>query len=138
MARTVAPACRSVVTADHDERQRHPALPVFRAKVAAVALPVCIESGGASGEKPRSGWCRRLCKTQESWFVVAWTAETSGILWEMAPRPLTEAALLKQLKTVGEKIAGTVSGEKRLALLRRQADLGDQRDEAADKRRKAK
>jgi hypothetical protein len=56
----------------------------------------------------------------------------------MAPRPLTEAAVLKQLKTVGERIAGTVSGEKRLALLRRQADLGDQRDEAADRRRKAK
>jgi hypothetical protein len=56
----------------------------------------------------------------------------------MAPRPPTEAAVLKQLKAVGEKLAGTVSGEKRLALLRRQADLGDQRDEAADKARKAK
>jgi len=56
----------------------------------------------------------------------------------MAPRPLTEAAVLKQLKTVGEKIGGTVSGKERLALLRRQADLGDQRDDAADKARKAK
>jgi hypothetical protein len=56
----------------------------------------------------------------------------------MAPRPLTEAAVLKQLKTVGEKIAGKVSGEKRLALLRRQAELGDQRDAAADKARRAK
>ena len=55
----------------------------------------------------------------------------------MAPRPLTEAAVLKQLKTVREKLAGTVSGEKRLALLRRHADLGDRRDEAADKARKA-
>lgn len=56
----------------------------------------------------------------------------------MAPRPLTDAAVLKQLKTVGEKIAGTVSGKERLALLRRQAQLGDQRDAAADKARKAK
>jgi hypothetical protein len=56
----------------------------------------------------------------------------------MAPRPLTEAAVLKQLKAVGEKLAGTVSGEKRLALLRRQAELGDQRDDAAEKARKAK
>jgi hypothetical protein len=55
----------------------------------------------------------------------------------MAPRPLTDAAVLKQLKTVGEKIAGTVSGKERLALLRRQAQLGDQRDDAADKARKA-
>jgi hypothetical protein len=56
----------------------------------------------------------------------------------MAPRPLTEAAVLKQLTSVGEKIAGKVSGKERLALLRRQAQLGDQRDEAADKARKAK
>jgi hypothetical protein len=56
----------------------------------------------------------------------------------MAPRPLTEAAVLKQLKIVGEKIAGTVSGKERLALLRRQAQLGDQRDAAADKARKDK
>jgi hypothetical protein len=56
----------------------------------------------------------------------------------MARRPLTEAAVLKQLKTVGAKIAGTVSGKERLALLRRQADLGDQRDDAAEKARKVK
>ena len=56
----------------------------------------------------------------------------------MAPRPLTDAAVLKQLKTVGVKIAGKASGKERLALLRRQAELGDQRDEAADKARKAK
>jgi hypothetical protein len=56
----------------------------------------------------------------------------------MATRPLTEAAVLKQLKTVGEKIAGKVSGKERLALLRRQAQLGDQRDDAADRARRAK
>jgi hypothetical protein len=56
----------------------------------------------------------------------------------MTPRPLTDAAVLKQLKTVGDKIAGKVSGKERLALLRRQAQLGDQRDAAADKARKAK
>ncbi|MDX6722772.1 MAG: hypothetical protein QOD73_1176 [Solirubrobacteraceae bacterium] len=56
----------------------------------------------------------------------------------MAPRPLTDAAVLKQLKTIGEKLAGKVSGKERLALLRRQAELGDRRDDAADKARKAK
>ncbi|MEA2321208.1 MAG: hypothetical protein QOD81_1058 [Solirubrobacteraceae bacterium] len=56
----------------------------------------------------------------------------------MARRPLTEAAALKQLKTVGGKLAAGASGKKRLALLRRQADLGDQRDAAADKARRAK
>jgi hypothetical protein len=55
----------------------------------------------------------------------------------MAPRPLTQAAVLKQLKTVGEKIAGKATGKQRLELLRRQADLGDQRDAAADKKRRA-
>ena len=53
----------------------------------------------------------------------------------MARKPLTDAAVLKQLKTVGDKLAGTATGEKRLALLRRQAELGDQRD-AADQARK--
>lgn len=56
----------------------------------------------------------------------------------MAPRPLTDAAVLKQLKTVGEKLAGKASGEERLALLRRQAQLGDQRDAAEEKARRAK
>jgi hypothetical protein len=56
----------------------------------------------------------------------------------MAPRPLTDAAVLKQLKIVGEKIAGKATGKQRLELLRRQAELGDQRDAAADKARKAK
>jgi hypothetical protein len=55
----------------------------------------------------------------------------------MSPKPLTEAAAVKQLKTVGKKIAGKVSGEQRLALLRRQAELGDQRDAAAEKTRRA-
>jgi hypothetical protein len=56
----------------------------------------------------------------------------------MAPRPLTDAAVLKQLKTVGDKIAGKATGKARLALLRRQAELGDQRDAAADKARREK
>ncbi|MEA2287695.1 MAG: hypothetical protein QOJ21_3738 [Solirubrobacteraceae bacterium] len=55
----------------------------------------------------------------------------------MARRPITDAAVLKQLKTVGEKLAGKVSGKERLALLRRQAELGDQRDAAAEKARRA-
>jgi len=54
----------------------------------------------------------------------------------MARRPLTEAAALKQLKTVGNKLAGKASGASRLALLRRQAELGDQRDAAAEETRK--
>jgi hypothetical protein len=54
----------------------------------------------------------------------------------MARRPLTDAAVLKQLKTISEKLAGTASGKQRLALLRRQAELGDQRDAAAEKARR--
>jgi hypothetical protein len=50
-------------------------------------------------------------------------------------RRLTEAAALKQLKTVGDKLAGKVSGAQRLELLRRQAELGDQRDAAVDRTR---
>ena len=85
----------------------------------------------------RSGRCRR---SADAGVLVRCRVNRRDIgdTKRMAPRPLTEAAVLKQLKTVGEKLAGTVSGEKRLALLRRQADLGDQRDEAADKARKAK
>jgi hypothetical protein len=56
----------------------------------------------------------------------------------MAKRPLTDAAVLKQLKSVGDKIAGKASGKQRLELLRRQAELGDQRDAAAEKARRAK
>lgn len=56
----------------------------------------------------------------------------------MARRPLTAAAIRKQLKTVDEKLAGTATGKQRLALLRRQAELGDQRDAAVDKAGRAK
>jgi hypothetical protein len=56
----------------------------------------------------------------------------------MARRPLTAAAVRKQLKTVDEKLAGTATGQQRLALLRRQAELGDQHDAAADKAGSAK
>lgn len=55
----------------------------------------------------------------------------------MAQRPLTDAALLKQLKSVGDKLADKASGKQRLALLRKQADLGDQRDARAEKARRA-
>lgn len=51
-------------------------------------------------------------------------------------RPLTDAAVLKQLKSVGEKIAAKNSGKQRLALLRKQAELGDQRDAAELKARR--
>jgi hypothetical protein len=54
----------------------------------------------------------------------------------MARRPITDAAVLKQLKTVGEKLTGKASGRERLALLRRQAELGDQRDAAMQKKRR--
>jgi hypothetical protein len=53
------------------------------------------------------------------------------------PRPLTDAAVLKQLKAVGEKISVKKMGKQRLDLLRRQAALGDQRDEAATKARRS-
>jgi hypothetical protein len=91
--------------------------------VAGVRLPLLL----------REQRCSSLCKRR---YRV--NRRDVGDTKRMAPRPLTEAAVLKQLKTVGGKLAGSVSGEKRLALLRRQADLGDQRDEAADKARKAK
>jgi hypothetical protein len=45
-------------------------------------------------------------------------------------RPLTDAAALKQLKALSEKIAVKAAGKQRLAMLRRQAELGDQRDVA--------
>ena len=53
-------------------------------------------------------------------------------------RPLTDAAVLKQLKSVGEKIAAKKSGKQRLELLRKQAELGDQRDAAEEKARREK
>jgi len=51
--------------------------------------------------------------------------------------PLTDAAAMKRLKAVNARIAVMPSGKARLALLRRQATLGDQRDAAAEKRRRA-
>jgi hypothetical protein len=50
---------------------------------------------------------------------------------------LTDALALTRLKAVNKKIAGMPEGKERLALLREQAALGDQRDVAADKRRRA-
>jgi hypothetical protein len=52
-------------------------------------------------------------------------------------RPLTDTTVLKQLKSVGEKIAAQHVGKQRLALLRRQAELGDQRDASELKARRA-
>ena len=52
-------------------------------------------------------------------------------------QPLTDAAALRQLKAISEKIARMAAGKERLALLRRQAALGDQRDAAAEKVRRS-
>ena len=52
-------------------------------------------------------------------------------------RPLTEAALRKKLESLTKKIAAKGAGEQRLELLRRQAELGDQRDAAATKKRRS-
>jgi hypothetical protein len=52
------------------------------------------------------------------------------------PRPLTDAAVLKQLKAVTEKLVEKKPGAQRLAMLRKQADLGDQRDAAQDRARR--
>ncbi|MCW3008035.1 MAG: hypothetical protein JWP17_2661 [Solirubrobacterales bacterium] len=52
-------------------------------------------------------------------------------------RNLTNAAVLKQLATVSEQLAaGKVTGEKRMDLLRRQAQLGDLRDAIAERARR--
>lgn len=54
------------------------------------------------------------------------------------PQRRTDANLKKQLKTVSEQLdTGTAKGKRRLALLRRQAELGDERDEAVVKARRA-
>ena len=53
------------------------------------------------------------------------------------PRALTDAAALEQLKALSKKIAAKGAGKQRLAMLRRQADLGDQRDLAEQKARRA-
>jgi hypothetical protein len=53
-------------------------------------------------------------------------------------RVLNKADVLKDLEGVADKLAdGRVSGEKRLALLRRQAQLGDLRDAIAERARRA-
>ena len=53
-------------------------------------------------------------------------------------RQLDQADVLKEMGSVAEKLAAPGgSGEKRLALLRRQAQLGDLRDALADRARRA-
>ena len=53
-------------------------------------------------------------------------------------RVLDKAEVLKELAAVGDKLAdGEVTGEKRLVLLRRQAQLGDLRDALAERARRA-
>jgi cell division protein FtsB len=52
-------------------------------------------------------------------------------------RSLTRNAVLKELGVVGDKLAArALTKEKRLALLRRQADLGDLRDALAERARR--
>jgi hypothetical protein len=51
-------------------------------------------------------------------------------------RVLTRSMVLKELAGVAERLAATtVTGPQRLALLRRQAELGDLRDALADRAR---
>jgi hypothetical protein len=53
------------------------------------------------------------------------------------PRALTTSVVLKELQAVAERLAaGKITGEQRLALLRRQAELGDLRDAMADRARR--
>lgn len=53
-------------------------------------------------------------------------------------RPLTDAAVKKKLGEVHDKLANAkLTSEKRLALLRQQADLGDRRDAAVDAARRS-
>jgi len=50
---------------------------------------------------------------------------------------LTRAAVLKELAVAGDKLAApALPKEKRLALLRRQAELGDLRDALAERERR--
>ena len=54
------------------------------------------------------------------------------------PRVSTNAAIKKQLQAVEEKLSSSrATGERRLALLRRQAQLGDERDAAVEKARRS-
>lgn len=51
---------------------------------------------------------------------------------------LTRTAVLKELAGVGDKLAAKkLTQQQRLALLRRQAELGDLRDALADRARRA-
>jgi hypothetical protein len=53
-------------------------------------------------------------------------------------RVLDQTEVLKEFAAVGDKLAaGGLTGEKRLALLRRQAQLGDLRDALAQRTRRA-
>ncbi len=49
---------------------------------------------------------------------------------------LTQSKIIEQLDKVADRLAGTVTPEQRLALLRRQADLGDLRDALAERDRR--
>ena len=52
--------------------------------------------------------------------------------------PLEQSALNKELKSIAAKLAaGGPTGQERLALLRRQAELGDLRDAIALRARRA-
>jgi hypothetical protein len=54
------------------------------------------------------------------------------------PRSLTPSVVLKELQRVADELAaGKLTGEKRLALLRRQAELGDLRDAMAERQRRS-
>ena len=49
----------------------------------------------------------------------------------------TDAKIKKQLETVEQQLAGKAKGDRRLDLLRKQAQLGDERDDAAVQARRA-
>ena len=54
------------------------------------------------------------------------------------PQASTHAAIKKQLQAVEEQLeSNRATGQRRLALLRRQAQLGDERDAAVEKARRA-
>jgi hypothetical protein len=55
----------------------------------------------------------------------------------MSRRKPTDAALLKQLTAVNDKLATQAAGKRRLELLRKQATLADERYERADTARRA-
>lgn len=49
----------------------------------------------------------------------------------------TDAKIKKQLETVEQQLSGKAKGNRRLDLLRKQAELGDARDDAVVKARRA-